>query len=172
MTTVTGAEDHSGRSGSLRPSSSEEQSETRVVFQLGGIHLALPSGVIRSVSPPLPLCRVPQYPTSSALLGLVAFAGEIAPCCSLERILMLPDAAASAPTRTIILQERLGELWAFPVIEVLSEACGRERARQEGDPYPEIDPTWSDMILEDQDGRTALLLKPDSLLQAMNKVVR
>jgi chemotaxis signal transduction protein len=53
------------------------------------------------------------------LLGLVAFRGEILPCCSLARLLDVTQEETSA-ARMLILQESPSRLWATPVDAVVS----------------------------------------------------
>jgi chemotaxis signal transduction protein len=52
------------------------------------------------------------------LLGLVAFRGEILPCCSLARLLDVTQEETSA-ARMLILQDSPGRLWATPVDAVV-----------------------------------------------------
>jgi chemotaxis signal transduction protein len=55
------------------------------------------------------------------LLGVVAFRGEILPCCSLARVLDLPVAGeqSTSASRTLILEESAGRRWAIPIDGVL-----------------------------------------------------
>jgi chemotaxis signal transduction protein len=91
-----------------------------LVFQLGGLRLALPARVASAIAPVLHIARIPHR-SGTVLLGLVAFRGEILPCCSLARILDLgaESAEPTAAARTLILEERSGRRWAVPIDGVL-----------------------------------------------------
>jgi len=94
---------------------------TILLFQLGDLKLALPTRVASAVAPVLHIARIPHR-SGTVLLGLAAFRGEILPCCSLNRILDLPQAAEptqSAAARTLILEESAGRRWAVPIDGVL-----------------------------------------------------
>ncbi len=91
-----------------------------LLFQLGGLRLALPTHVASAVAPVLHIARIPHR-SGTVLLGLCAFRGEILPCCSLTRILDLPspDTPDSATARTLILEETPTRRWAVPIDGVL-----------------------------------------------------
>jgi chemotaxis signal transduction protein len=111
--------------------SAERGLGSHLVFRVGAAHFALTAAVVRSITPPPPLCRLPQY-VDSPFLGLVSIAGEIIPCCSLGRMLGIPESMGNAPTRRLlVLEERPGELWAFHADEVLAVAQGTEHAASE-----------------------------------------
>lgn len=88
-----------------------------VLFQLGPLRLALPSRVTAAVGPVLHIARIPHR-SGTVLLGLVAFRGEILPCCSLARLLDVTQSQSSA-ARTLILEEVPGRRWAVPIDAVL-----------------------------------------------------
>lgn len=88
-----------------------------VIFQLGSLRLALPSRVAAAVGPVLHIARIPHR-SGTVLLGLVAFRGEILPCCSLARLLDVTQ-SQSAAARTLILEESPGRRWAVPIDAVL-----------------------------------------------------
>jgi len=113
---------------------------TILLFQLGGLRLALPTRVASAVAPVLHIARIPHR-SGTVLLGVAAFRGEILPCCSLSRILDLPAPDLPAPDlpapdlpapnlpasvaqtattgRTLILEESAGRRWAIPIDGVL-----------------------------------------------------
>ena len=84
-----------------------------LLFRLGELCLALPTSVASAVAPVLHITPIPNR-GGTVLLGLVAFHGEIIPCCSLARILGLPELVSSAG-RTLLLEETPGRLWAIPI---------------------------------------------------------
>ncbi len=88
-----------------------------VHFQLGQLRLALPTRVAAAVAPVLHIARIPHR-SSTVLLGLAAFRGDILPCCSLARILDVAQAETNV-TRTLILEEAPGRRWAVPIDGVL-----------------------------------------------------
>lgn len=99
--------------------SQEEHTDGSVlVFTLNGHRLAVPSAVAWAVAPVLHIARIPHR-SGTVLLGLVAFRGELLPCCSLARLLDLPSHETSAG-RTLILEESAGQRWAIPVDAVSS----------------------------------------------------
>jgi chemotaxis signal transduction protein len=93
----------------------EEHPEERsfLLFQLGELCLALPTVVASAVAPVLHISPIPHR-RNTVLLGLVAFRGEIFPCCSLARILEVAQQPVGSP-RTIFLEEAAGRRWAVPV---------------------------------------------------------
>ena len=88
-----------------------------VLFQLGPLRLALPSRVAAAVGPVLHITRIPHR-SGTVLLGLVAFRGEILPCCSLAQLLDVTQSQSTA-ARTLILEESPGRRWAVPIDAVL-----------------------------------------------------
>jgi chemotaxis-related protein WspD len=96
-----------------------------LLFQLGGLRLALPTRVASAVAPVLHIARIPHR-SGTVLLGVAAFRGEILPCCSLSRILDLPSATEQTATagRTLILEEAAGRRWAVPIDGVLGVRSG------------------------------------------------
>ena len=88
-----------------------------VLFQLGQLQLALPVNFAFAVSPVLHIARIPHR-SGTVLMGLVAFRGEILPCCSLAALLDVARNETSA-ARTLILEESAARLWAVPIDGVL-----------------------------------------------------
>jgi len=99
------------------PSAPPRQTGSMLLFQLGGLHLALPTRVAAAVAPVLHIARIPHR-SGTVLLGLAAFRGDILPCCSLARLLDVPHTQTSA-ARTLILDESPGRRWAVPIDSVL-----------------------------------------------------
>ena len=85
------------------------------------LRLALPMRVAAAVAPVLHIARVPHR-SGTVLLGLVAFHGDILPCCSLARLLDIPQEQVKsqiATARTLILEELPGRRWAMPIDGVI-----------------------------------------------------
>lgn len=102
-----------------RPVDPNRKAGSILLFQVGELRLALPARVAAGVAPVLHIARVPHR-SGTVLLGLVAFRGEILPCCSLRRILDLEESKAETGTaRTLILEESPGRRWAVPIDAVL-----------------------------------------------------
>jgi chemotaxis-related protein WspD len=93
------------------------QKESILLFQLGPLRLALSVSIAFAVSPVLHIARIPHR-SGTVLLGLVAFRGEILPCCSLARLLDVARNETGA-ARILILEESPGRLWAVPIDAVL-----------------------------------------------------
>ena len=135
-----------------------------LLFQLGDLRLALPARVASAIAPVLHIARIPHR-SGTVLLGLAAFRGEILPCCSLSRILDLPQTPHQTPeeentptesptARTLILEESNGRRWAVPIDGVLGV-----RTRH-GEPGPATGPLaaqWLKGSYEDETGAFHLL---------------
>jgi len=109
------------------PTAAPSRAGSILLFQLGELRLALPTRYASAVAPVLHIARIPHR-SGTVLLGLAAFRGEILPCCSLSRILDLPQAieqSESATARTLILEEAAGRCWAVPIDGVLGVRVGR-----------------------------------------------
>jgi chemotaxis-related protein WspD len=103
-----------------------------LLFQLGPLRLALSTKVASAVSPVLHIARIPHR-SGTVLLGLVAFRGEIVPCCSLARLLdVTPNETGAA--RMLMLEETPGRLWAVPIDALLGIRLAPEELAQEGAP--------------------------------------
>jgi len=104
-----------------RPSNPPRRTGSTLLFQLGALRLALPTRVASAVSPVLHIARIPHR-SGTVLLGLAAFRGEILPCCSLARLLDVPQEPPHPQTgsaRTLILEEAPERQWAVPIDGVL-----------------------------------------------------
>ena len=123
-----------------------------LLFQLGPLRLALPTKVASAVSPVLHIARIPHR-SGTVLLGLVAFRGEILPCCSLARLLDVAPTATGA-ARMLILQESHGRLWAVPVDAVLGIRVASEQLSQNAAP---LAPHWLSGSFDDDSGIFHLL---------------
>jgi chemotaxis signal transduction protein len=100
-----------------RPAAPARQTGSTLIFQLGELRLGLPTRIASAVAPVLHIARIPHR-GGTVLLGVAAFRGEILPCCSLARLLDVPQQQTSAP-RTLILEESPTRLWAVPIDGVL-----------------------------------------------------
>jgi chemotaxis signal transduction protein len=118
-----------------------------ILFQLGPLRLALPTRVTSAVSPVLHIARVPHR-SGTVLLGLVAFHGEILPCCSLARLLDVAQTETGA-ARMLILQESPGRLWAVPIDAVLGIRLVSEHLSQQAVP---LLPHWLSGSFDDDSG--------------------
>lgn len=104
-----------------RPADPPRRDGSTLLFQLGELRLALPMRVAAAVAPVLHIARVPHR-SGTVLLGLVAFHGDILPCCSLARLLDIPHEqikSQTATARTLILEESPGRRWAMPIDGVI-----------------------------------------------------
>jgi chemotaxis-related protein WspD len=130
-----------------------------LLFQLGGLRLALPTRVASAIAPVLHIARIPHR-SGTVLLGVAAFRGEILPCCSLSRILDLPASAeqSAAAGRTLILEESAGRRWAVPIDGVLGVRAGAAEYAQldASNPAP-IGPQWIAGSVDDESGVFHLL---------------
>ena len=123
-----------------------------LLFQVGPLRLALPTRVTSAVSPVLHIARVPHR-SGTVLLGLVAFRGEIVPCCSLARLLDVAQTETGA-ARMLILQESPGRLWAVPIDAVLGIRMASEHLSQQAAP---LLPHWLSGSFDDDFGVFHLL---------------
>jgi len=106
---------------SERPADPPRREGSTLLFQLGELRLALPMRVAAAVAPVLHIARVPHR-SGTVLLGLVAFHGDILPCCSLARLLDIPQEQVKSETataRTLVLEESPGRRWAMPIDGVI-----------------------------------------------------
>ena len=155
------------------PGQQEETSQGKPVaafrFRLGATTLALSLRVVKAVAEQRTVCAVP-YRHNAAFLGLVTYAGDVLPCCSLAKILGIATEVTvpAQKARLIILEERPGERWAFPADAVLGVASGRLEARN----VPaEVSTEWAEHILVDESGAAVNLLKPETLFARFAQAV-
>src|SRR3954471_15032999 len=123
-----------------------------LAFQLGPLRLAVPTKIAFAVSPVLHIARIPHR-SGTVLLGLVAFRGEILPCCSLARLLDLTQNETGA-ARMLILQESPGRLWAVPIDAILGIRVAPDHFSQQ--PAP-LAPQWLSGSFDDDAGIFHLL---------------
>jgi chemotaxis signal transduction protein len=108
-----------------------------LLFQLGQMRLALSTKVAVAVSPVLHIARIPHR-SDAVLLGLVAFRGEIIPCCSLARLLDVSRNETGA-ARMLILEEAPGRQWVVP-IDLMVGIRGTPEVRAQE--FPALATTW------------------------------
>ena len=126
-----------------------------LLFHLGPLRLALPVSVAHAVSPVLHIARIPHR-SGTVLLGLVAFRGEILPCCSLARLLDVTQEETGA-ARMLILQESPSRLWAVPIDAVLGiRVLSEHQAEQAKHPTP-LAPQWLNATFADESDTFHLL---------------
>ena len=143
-----------------------ENEDSMLEFQIADLPLAISSRWVKAVSPTLQVCPVPHR-SNTAFLGLVAFAGEIIPCCSLARILGAADSVKGAEARTIILEERPGERWAFPVDAVIGVSRGTLHPKEsEGS---RLGSAWSDYMFEDERSQKIDALRPATMFERLQR---
>jgi chemotaxis-related protein WspD len=142
-----------------RPAAHKRSEGSVLLFQLGEMRLGLPTRVAAAVAPVLHIARIPHR-SGTVLLGLAAFRGEILPCCSLSKILDLPETAGgegraeSATARTLILEESPGRRWAVPIDGVLGVRIRRDNA---GEGAAVLGPQWLQGSFTDEAGMYHLL---------------
>ncbi|MEO6922811.1 MAG: chemotaxis protein CheW [Bryocella sp.] len=147
-----------------------EEVETKASMlevRLGEMQLAIASRYVKAVTEALIICPVPHR-SNTAFLGLVAFGGEVIPCVSLVRILGAADAITGTDARTIVLEDRPGERWAFMVHAVLGVSTGAIRARSE-EQVSGLGHDWSECVFDDEHGRLIEILKSETLFQRLKR---
>jgi len=145
-----------------------EEQETKasmLEFRIGELVMALESRYVKAVTEALVICPVPHR-NNTAFLGLVAFAGEVIPCVSLARILGAADAITATDARTIVLEERQGERWAFRVHAVLGVSTGSLHERSEDG---KLNKEWCESVFEDERKQHIEVLKPQTLFQRLQR---
>ena len=121
--------------------------ESVLLFRLGPLRLALPVQAAFAISPTLHVARIPHR-SGTVLLGLVAFRGEIVPCCSIARLLdVTREETGSA--RMLILEESPGRLWAASVDAVVGIRVFSHLTSEEAAP---LSPQWLHGRLADESG--------------------
>jgi chemotaxis signal transduction protein len=133
-----------------------------LLFQLGPLRLALPVKVASAVSPVLHIARIPHR-SGTVLLGLVAFRGEILPCCSLARLLDVTQEETGA-ARMLVLQEPPSRLWVVPIDAVLGIRTLSEHHSVQA---AQLAPQWLSATFADDSG-TFHLLDNVSLFRQIN----
>lgn len=93
------------------------ETESLLVFALSGELMAFPTAICEDVLRAFSIHSIPHL-TDRTLLGLSSIRGEILPVFSLAAVLGL-DAAARPDGTLVAIRER-GEVWAFPVDDVLT----------------------------------------------------
>jgi chemotaxis-related protein WspD len=114
-----------------------QREDSALLFRLGPLSLALPVQTAFAISHVLHVSRIPHR-SGTVLLGLVAFRGEILPCCSIARLLDVIQEETGA-ARMVILQESPGRLWATPVDAIVGIRTSPEMVAQQGAP---LAPQW------------------------------
>lgn len=117
-----------------KPAEPPRNTGSTLLFQLGGVRLGLPTHIASAVGPTLHIARIPHR-SGTVLLGLAAFRGDILPCCSLARLLDLPQRQSGAG-RTLILEESPGRRWAVPIDAVLGVRITGDTPATEPPPIP------------------------------------
>lgn len=130
------------------------------LFQLGQLRLSLPVSYAFAVAPVLHIARIPHR-SGTVLMGLVAFRGEILPCCSLANLLDVARNETSA-ARTLILDESPGRLWAVPIDGVLGI---RETPEDFVDQPSLLAPHWLVGSFEDAQAGVVHLLDSNNLFR-------
>jgi chemotaxis signal transduction protein len=147
-----------------RPAEAARHGDSLLVFQLAGLRLALPTRVTAAVAPVLHVARIPHR-VGTVLLGLVAFRGEILPCCSLSRLLGLAEGNATSG-RTLILEEGAGRRWAAPIDAVLGVRAAHEGRLTSAD--GQLKAHWLRGSCGDGDADSFDLLNDETLFRQIN----
>jgi chemotaxis-related protein WspD len=136
----------------IEPPKPPRRTGSVLLFQLGPLRLALPTLVASAVSPVLHIARIPHR-SGTVLLGLVAFRGEILPCCSLAQLL---DVARNetGSARMLILEESPGRMWAVPIDAILGI---RSLPEENVDERAPLAPHWIAGSFDDRGGAFHLL---------------
>jgi chemotaxis signal transduction protein len=142
--------------------------DSMLEFRIAQLPLAISSRWVKAVTAPLIVCPVPHR-DNTAFLGLVAYAGDVIPCCSLARILGAADSINSHEARTIVLEQRRGERWAFPVDAVVGISTGILHDRDSSTSPHQLTAEWSDCLFEDDRGQIVDALRPETLFQRLQK---
>ena len=149
-----------------------KREDTMLVFRIAELPLAIASRWVKAVTPALVVCPVPHR-DNTAFLGLVAYAGEIIPCCSLARILGAADSTVGDEARTIVLEQRPGERWAFPLDAVVGVTPGTLHPQPgasgtEGS-NAQLSSEWSESLFEDERGHRIDALRPETLFHRLQR---
>lgn len=142
-----------------RETAAAAQGASLLVFALGGQRLALPTKLAWAIAPVLHIARIPHR-SGTVLLGLSAFRGEILPCCSLARLLDLPE-ESTGTGRTLILEEARGQRWAVPIDAVSGVRIMHEPPRNEATSLPA---EWVEAVHTDSAGAITQL-RPEVLFR-------
>lgn len=142
-----------------RPVEEKKSAGSMLTFKLGDVHLALPARVASAIAPTLHVSRIPHR-SGTVLLGLVAFRGDLLPCCSLESLLGLGGTSTSAG-RTLILEEAPGRRWAVPIDSVTG--VGNDLTDESDEPAP-VDAHWIATAYRAGDN-TVYVLDPSTLFR-------
>jgi len=146
-----------------------ERKDSMLEFRIADLSLAIASRFVKAVAAPLVVCPVPHR-DNTAFLGLVAYAGEVIPCCSLARILNAADSTKGSEARTIVLEQRPGERWAFPVDAVLGVSTGKLHDHpDERVSAGHLGKEWCDCLFEDEHGQMIDTLRPETLFQRLQR---
>jgi len=147
-----------------RPPDALRHADSLLVFQLGDLRLALPTRVAAAVAPVLHVARIPHR-AGTVLLGLAAFRGDILPCCSLSRLLGLPE-AETISARTLVLEESAGRRWAVPIDAVLGVRLAQEGALNSAD--AKLASHWLRGSYRDEEAGGFDLLNDETLFRQIN----
>lgn len=142
-------------------------------FRIANLELAVSLHWVKAVTDRLALCPVPHR-DNTAFLGLVAFGGDVIPCCSLARILGAADSIQSGDARTIVLEERPGERWAFPVDAVLGVSRRSMETEHETDKAKgttQLAAEWRELAYQDDRNVTIEMLRPETLFQRFGRAI-
>lgn len=85
-----------------RTASTLDSPEMVLIFRLSGEAFAISVSVVHEILDPIPVTRVPNAPAFAP--GLINVRGAIAPLVDLRHRLRMPQAAANADARVIVLE--------------------------------------------------------------------
>ncbi len=150
-----------------------------LVFRLADEWLAIPVGALAEVAPPHTIHRVPHR-TDRLLLGLANIRGELQLCVSLGELLGIEGEAipssgpipAGAAARRMLVAERDGGRWVFPVDEVAGVHRVPRADLAELPSTVERSPRRYCRAIFALDGRKIGLLDEARLFEALERTVR
>ena len=132
-----------------------------LIFRLGAVWLALPTGVCKEVTEMRAIHSLPHR-RGGVLLGLVNIRGEIYMCIALRQLLDLEPATDSGTTvghkaqQRLLVVERATERWVFVVDEIAGIHYVDPGALQHAPVIATI-PAWSQGIIDWHERRVSYL---------------
>jgi chemotaxis signal transduction protein len=156
-----------------RASPTAAKLQALMVFRVRGERVAIRAASAREVVEPTTLHRVPHR-GDQRFLGLANVRGEILPVADIAELLEMPalPAGAQRATARLLVLERAGEAWVFPVAEI----DGIHRADLDTLQTPPVTielgrAAFTSGVLETPDGPIAVL-DEETLWYALQRICR
>jgi chemotaxis signal transduction protein len=144
----------------------ERRTGSILIFRIAELTLGLQATYVKAIVEPRAICPLPHR-RNTAFLGLIAFSGDIIPCCSLAHLLGLADNTEGTQRRTLILQDAAEMQWAIPIGAALTMAIETDRkplnTKEKADTLPA---GWQLKTLTGED-KGALVLNPEMLFSSL-----